>query len=408
MAKKDWERKKELLWKAYTDIESPASYGSLERLYKQVKKLYSGLERGDVERFLLKQPTFTRNKPRRSHFPRRRTIKKGVFNQLSCDLMDLQSLKSKNKNYSFILVMLDIVSHFLVAIPLKTKSKQSMMDAFEFALNKTDIDSSKVKLVHSDEGKEFTSIKNFLKSQFDIKLIHTSSGQKAYYAERYIKELEKRLFRHLYVLGSSNWISILDKIVRGYNETPQRSLKNYAPKDFLNNEALSESLKKENALKLLAHYKKHDKPGPFLKGDKVRYVLKKKSQFDKAYIPSFSDAVETIVKVFYTIPNTYKISNHPRRKYYAEELSLVAPYRSKRRGEEAEEEEEEEGESEGKYKLIRTQLLPDRTTRSGKILNMKKEYLVKNLTQPNKAAQWLNEAEYKALEKKSWKASLII
>ena len=97
-----------------------------------MKKLYSGLERGDVERFLLKQPTFTRNKPRRSHFPRRRTIKKGVFNQLSCDLMDLQSLKTKNKNYSFILVMLDIVSHFLVAIPLKTKSKQSMMDAFEF------------------------------------------------------------------------------------------------------------------------------------------------------------------------------------------------------------------------------------------------------------------------------------
>ena len=144
-------------------------------------------------------------------------------------------------------------------------------------------------------------------------------------------ELEKRLFRHLYALGNSNWISILDKIVKGYNETPQRSLKNHAPKDFLKNEALSETLKKENALKLLAHFKKHDKVGPFSLGDRVRYVLKKKSQFDKDYIPAFSDEIETITKVFYTIPNTYKISNHPRRKYYAQELSLVSPYRPKKK-----------------------------------------------------------------------------
>lgn len=400
----DWEKKKKLLSEAYTDINSPASYGSLERLYEQVKKLHSGLEKGDVERFLLKEPSFTRNKPRRNRFARRRTIKKGPFFQLAGDLMDVSKLKSKNKNFTFILILVDVVTHYLVAIPLKSKSKQSMLDAFEFAFTESNIPVSKVHLLHTDKGLEFVSVKNFLEEKFQIKLIHSSSGLKSYYAERYIKELEKRLFRHLYALGSSDWFSILGNVVTGYNATPQKSLLNQAPVDFLNDEALAEKLKKHNALELLKHFKKNDKTGPFEVGDRVRYILKKKSQFDKAYIPSFSNEIETIEKKFFTIPNVYRISNHPNRKFYAEELSLVGPY--KKKGEVTESGTESGMEEAPTHELIKTRDIADRTTRSGVVISKKTEYLIKNLKRPNQAATWMDESEYKALQRDGGKIAL--
>ena len=109
-------------------------------------------------------------------------------------------------------------------------------------------------------------------------------------------------------------------------------------------------------------------------------------------------------KKFFTIPNVYRISNHPNRKFYAEELSLVGPY--KKKGEVTESGTENGMEEAPTHELIKTRDIADRTTRSGVVISKKTEYLIKNLKRPNQAATWMDESEYKALQRDGGKIAL--
>ena len=61
---------KEALDRIYTDPSSPGGYSSLERLYKEARKIHPNIKRRDVEEFLAANRTFTLFKHRRLNFKR--------------------------------------------------------------------------------------------------------------------------------------------------------------------------------------------------------------------------------------------------------------------------------------------------------------------------------------------------
>ena len=54
-----------------------------------------------------------------------------IDDQWQADLVDMQKNKSQNKNFNYILTVIDIFSKFAWAIPIKNKTGDSITRAFE-------------------------------------------------------------------------------------------------------------------------------------------------------------------------------------------------------------------------------------------------------------------------------------
>ena len=113
--------KEEILLRLYKTPQTPNSFGSIDGLLKNAKKVDPSITRKDVTNFLDGQPSYTLHKITPKRFLRRRIIapKPGVI--ASCDLADMRLLHQENKEYNYILVFIDIFSRFAQAIPVKQK-----------------------------------------------------------------------------------------------------------------------------------------------------------------------------------------------------------------------------------------------------------------------------------------------
>ena len=76
---------------SWNTLRSPGSFGSVRNLQR-----YSGRSEREVKKFLRSQDAYTLHKPRRVHFPRRKTYSKGIGDLFQTDLVDLSSLSSFN------------------------------------------------------------------------------------------------------------------------------------------------------------------------------------------------------------------------------------------------------------------------------------------------------------------------
>ena len=119
------------LKKLYYDPDSAACYGGVTALYREAKKHFPKIKLETIETFLAKQNTYTLHKPVRRRFPRNKIVTAGLDVDWQADLADLQSLKKYNNNYCYILVVVDVLSRYLWAEPLKRKTPPEVMEAFK-------------------------------------------------------------------------------------------------------------------------------------------------------------------------------------------------------------------------------------------------------------------------------------
>ena len=68
----------------------------------------------------------------------------------SADLIDMKEFSKDNKNYNYLLNVIDIFSKYAWSIPLKTKTASEVTKAFESILTK-----SQHKKLWIDQGSEF-------------------------------------------------------------------------------------------------------------------------------------------------------------------------------------------------------------------------------------------------------------
>ena len=130
-------------------------------------------------------------KPKQKRFSRRRIFSPNVNSIWTMDLLDIHQFARHNKNFRYILVVLDIFSRFAWARPLKNKSGVSVAKALEDIISESE---SKPHKVWSDRGTEFYNVavaRLFERNM--IKLYSTYNEPKASIAERFIRTLRGKI-----------------------------------------------------------------------------------------------------------------------------------------------------------------------------------------------------------------------
>ena len=119
----------------------------------------------------------------------------------------------------------------------------------------------------------------------------TFNEGKSVVAERLIKTLKNKIYKHMTYIGRNVHFNVLDDVVEKYNNTVHNSIK-MKPKGVSDNNFIEyneESNKKDTKFKV---------------GDNVR-ISKYKNVFAKGYAPNWSEVVFVVNKVQNTVPWTY-------------------------------------------------------------------------------------------------------
>ena len=125
-------------------------------------------------------------------------------------------------------------------------------------------------------------------------------------AERFIRTLKNKIFKHVTAISKNVYFYVLDDIVNKYNNTVYRTIK-MKPIEVTN-----DCYAKYNGFALNGITFNEDpsnKKNPKFKfGDNVR-ISKYKKIFAKGYTPNWSEEVFLINKIKNSVPWTYAISN---------------------------------------------------------------------------------------------------
>ncbi|XP_046743261.1 uncharacterized protein LOC124409588 [Diprion similis] len=126
--------------------------------------------------------------PARRNFKRQRVIVKGFDDSWQADLVDMRQYAKINKNFNYILTVIDVLSKFAWAVALKNKSAQSVVDGFKEVLQ---------------SGR---SPKNFQSDD-----------------ERWNRTLKGKMWRSFSLNVSYKWINNIQQLVAEYNKSKHRT-----------------------------------------------------------------------------------------------------------------------------------------------------------------------------------------
>lgn len=277
----------ELLNQLYYDAEH--GFISSDKLYRKANKLDPKITRKIVKDFLSKQaPEQINKQPIKS-----KEFKPilGPIGQWNIDLMFYTSFKRLNKGYHIILTAIEINSKYAYAYPLKTKSKDKVVEVIEQLFNDIRNDDKKIVILHSDKGSEFKNDKvKKLCEEYGVEQMfcregdHTCNGT----IERFNKTLRGLLNKYMSHTNKVVWFDVLDKLIKNYNSTYHSSIKK-EPKDiseadeleiiFNKIKATFDILNKEEVLEVGDKVRIREKKGLFEKGgfnySKDIYVIEK-------------------------------------------------------------------------------------------------------------------------------------
>ena len=178
----------------YLDPSHPASFGSLDAVYRAVKERgQNKISRKQVQDWLSQQDVYTLHKPAQRHYKRSRVIVFGIDEQFQADLADVQNLSRYNKGYKYLLMFVDIFCKYAWVVPLKTKQGQELVKAFQTIL----ASARKPSKLQTDQGTEFLNrvFQKFLREN-KIEFLTVKSGLKASVVERFNRIFKNKIYKY--------------------------------------------------------------------------------------------------------------------------------------------------------------------------------------------------------------------
>ena len=106
----------------YYNPQSPTSFEA-SMLFK--------ISRKKIKNWLKQQDTYTLHKPLRHRFKRNKVIVRAMDEEWEADLVIMNSLNKSNNGYNYILTVIDVLSKYAWVEPIKTKSLENLINAFE-------------------------------------------------------------------------------------------------------------------------------------------------------------------------------------------------------------------------------------------------------------------------------------
>ena len=380
------------LRKQYYNTSSPQSLAHAEKL----KRAFPKLSYNEIANWLMGQRAHTEFVQPKKKILRRLIVKKGVYETISADLADYQKYKSYNSSFAWLFILVCNYSKKLFMTPIKTKSKQDMLVAFEKFFDQVP-KRFKVINAHSDRGTEYTSVQNELKEKYGVNLYFTKtmSPHKAAYAERVIQTVGRRIYRLMEISKSLRWIDFIEPIQKSYNNSWHSGLPRYlSPNDIVNDNDASMRAKRKYALEQVAQNKRVERNqerrrkrgiAELRVGDSVR-IIKDKNIFDKSYPSSFSKEIYKINRRKESNPPVFYVGSLSR-PFYLDQLSKVVNSDS---GDEK---------NDKVYFVASVRHVRGRTLRSGLVIEKEPEYLVR-ARNDSSFSHWLTQEELDALKRK--------
>ena len=122
----------------------------------------------------------------------------------------------------------------------------------------------------------------------------TCNEGKSVVAERFIRTLKNKLYKHMTPTGKNVYYDVLDDVVNEYNNTKHNTIK-MKPEDVGDNKRM--------------YIDEHnEKDSRFKVGDRVR-ISKFKNIFAKGYTPNWSTEIFIVNKINDTVPYTYNLKD---------------------------------------------------------------------------------------------------
>ena len=205
---------------------------------------------------------------------------------MGVDLADMQLISKYNKGIRYLLHAIDLFSKYAFVIPLKDKRETTIVNAFQSILYNSKRKSNKIRV---DQGGEFYNnvFKKWLKDN-NIEMYSTYNGGKSVVAERFIKTLKNKIYKHMTAISKNVYFDVLDDIIDKYNNTYHKTIK-MKPVDF-KDDSFAEYNEESN-----------EKDSKFKVGDHV-WISKYKNIFGKGYTPKWSEEVFVIKKIKNAVP----------------------------------------------------------------------------------------------------------
>ena len=257
-------------------VEPTANPSSLER--SSLERMGGGIASSSILANELHQPIIKK-------FDKRKVYSQFKDNIWGVDLVDMQSLSTKNKGIKYLLCAIDLYSKYAFVVPLKDKKGISIVNAFDKIIKQSHRKPNKI---WADQGGEFYNnvFKKWL-SDNDIIMYSTYNEGKSVVAERFIRTLKNKLYKHMTATGKNVHYDVLDDVVSKYNNNKHSTIK-MKPKD----------VKNDNKRVYIDEH--NEKDSRFKVGDRVR-ISKFKNIFAKGYTPNWSKEIFIVNKINDTV-----------------------------------------------------------------------------------------------------------
>lgn len=211
------------LSKYYYDHTSPYGYGDSSKLMKGFNiNRKKKIKESKVKEYLSGEETYTLHRNVRKKIKSAKIVAFAPDNIWQTDLCDMQKYSQYNDKNTFLLFVMDVYTRQLWVEPLLNKKPTTVASAFRAIME----GSCRIPaFVHSDKGTEFIgkSFKQML-DEFNIRLYHTYSPNKAAMVERVQRTMKSRLFKYFSYKRSYRYIEVLPDFVKAYNNTSHRMI----------------------------------------------------------------------------------------------------------------------------------------------------------------------------------------
>ena len=137
-------------------------------------------------------------------------------------LVDMQWLSKYKRGIRYLLCTIDLFSKYAWVVPLKDKRGISIVNAFQKIASK----GRKPNKIWVDKGSEFENylFKRVLK-KINIKMYSIYNQGKSVVAEKFIRALKNKIYKHMTAVLNNFYCDVLDDIIKKYNNKVHRTIK---------------------------------------------------------------------------------------------------------------------------------------------------------------------------------------
>lgn len=301
------------------DLTSASAFAGLNKLHAAVREHELPYSKKATKEWLLAQPSYTLNYPKRYKFKRNPIISYGVDWCFQMDLAHIPDLKHPASNYVWLLCVIDTFSKYLMVKAMKTKKATEVAENLKEIL----LEERSCSLIQSDMGLEFWNkeVSDVLKA---LKIHHFGARTivKASICERAIRTLKTRIYKYMAKnYKKFQFYQDLPNIVAAINNSRHRS-HGMKPSEVtvFNQDVVFERLYPD-------FYKIPRFKIPYKVNDKVR-IAKERLPFAKGFRGTYTKEVFTISDVLKTrSPPVYKLKAQDGSDvlgiFYADELLKI-------------------------------------------------------------------------------------